>query len=244
MQETLDRYLEEAEDATRISAPHATLDDVDLRGGASFDRIDLHCTALDTLRAEDITADHFYGWKMDVSRSQFTDATIRRLNLRDTATRFPLRLDRVEAETVDLADADYPHATLTEADIDTLHLRGSEGSIVNLRGAAVGTIRGDTDNYHVLTDADTYVHDVPDELASDLGYRGVSEDEAWVLHAAEGYEDGFTFDDLQRDYKSAVHRAGTLGPLVQRDFLAHDGDRFELTGRGRAAAAYHGGDEA
>ncbi len=233
-------YLEETDDGTVLAAAHADTDTLDI-AGSDLAQLDVHCAAVTRrLRADDVEADHLYAWNLTAHRPEFHDSRFGRATLRGIASRNPVRLERVHVDgRLDLYDADVPWVDLSDAHVgDTLALRGADTGRVDLRGAAVGsieTLHGDLDDIHIVTDDDTYVHDVPDALRDDLGYAAVSDAEADVLAMAAAYDDGFTYDDLQQDYKRAVAYAGTLGPLVQRDFLAHEGDTFTLTARGRSA---------
>lgn len=252
MADDIDRYLVAEEDEVDVAARHERFETLDLRDAdTALDMIDLRCSDGDWVRAHDITADSLYGWNLDVRRIQLNDSRFHRVNLRGLATRNPVRMERIHvAEDVLLYDADFPYANLSDGFVGgAVMVRGDRAGRLDLRGAAVGsldTALGDLDDVYVSVDEDTYIHDVPDELADDLGYGRVTDREQQVLSAMDRYGDGPT-DPVARDglaryvehmtdaAESDQEVNGLLSSLSRKGFVETVDEQVTYTRRGEHA---------
>lgn len=156
--------------------------------------------------------------------------------LRDTSMR-TLRARNAEFGTLDLSGASMETADLRGAALQELVLDDTTTEEVDLRGSAVRSIDADTvDRYDILVDAATYLHDVPEPLADDLGYARLTayeEETVWKLNHL--YADGFEpvpYDAVRDAIMDAPQVNGVLSSLQRKGLVDRGEEGYRPTDRG------------
>lgn len=157
---------------------------------------------------------------------------------------------RMETGYVNVKDADIRSVTLAWATVDAIKLDGADAGTVDISGATIGGIEADErSTYNIIVDDDTYVHDVPEELVAELGYRQVTENEHAVLDAVArlGFHVKDPMDaetvawyvqDVMDAAESPQQVHGTASSLVRKGMLTVEDGQYGFTTRGMHAHTY------
>lgn len=207
-------------DATRIDGRNSTIAGGIVGWQTEAEKLDLGNSASDHVILRDATLDEVYGAGL---RTRYMNAK----------------------------DASIGTLTLSDAELDELILDDASVGTVDLSGAALRNIDAqDIDDYKFVVDDDTYIDEVPDVLADELGYGRVTKNEAELLRGVAQL--GYSVDasvargdlhwyvtDVTRVVEERSQVDGVLSSLFRKNMLEKDGNRYGFTTRGRQAYDYN-----
>lgn len=147
-----------------------------------------------------------------------------------------LRAQHSEFGALDLSRSRMAYADLRGAAVRELVLDDTEAQI-RLEGAAVRTIDADAlETYDITVDETTYIHDIPTELAEDLGYTELTaneEETVWKLNHlyAQTFEP-VPYNQVRDVVMEAPQVNGVLSSLQQKGFIERQEEGYQPTERG------------